>query len=776
MKEKLTLQDLVDLLAKQTSLTKKEADAFFREIFAIIAENVFNEDVVKIKDFGTFKLTLVNSRESVNVNTGAKIEIPAHYKLSFLPDRVLKELVNKPFSHFETTLLEEGVTFDISERNDEADDEIEADEESAKDENVADEIVSASENKKTPSFSDQLAKALQKSTDEIEQVVEPAKDIPVKEEMKEEPKNEKQEEEDKKPEVVTPSAATPLSTGLPSYSYVYTYSTPESSTPENESITMTVSSPIVEETKILNSSEPKEEKKTLSPLNLKDEIEELEDSLLAAEIPLEINKVQEKIDQLKDAIDALTKVNFQSEILATQDSEIEAEQQKSALSNLEDDEEDATIDEELEELDELDLGNSKFFEENQGVPMEEIPQEEEVTVDEVVTDLEDDTDDLVSEELEEEVLEETVETETVIEAETIVEDVMPAVSEDVEVDIEDRIKQIESSLDELKELEKQVLSDDVESQEGTNSNIVESIDEEVLEGDDLDEPILDEIESDENNIVEEGDEDAKKDDSDDDPIDEELYDYNYYHESSLSRIRRRLPIIILLIAATAFGIYKFVQLFNQKNHQEFYSGQRGGLLNDTISYEHALMADSLARLDSIASSSVNALASQTPAARATIAPQTTDDLIEQLEQEVASVGQTSEYDRVVSPRLKIVNVRKAEIRRQFLAGKGSQNVSTEAAPSVESSATSATSSLPTKIQVKAGASLRSLAREYYGHDVFWVYIFKENEALLKSPDNLSLGVQLVIPDLKKYNVNATNEAEMAKAKTLESGIMSGSRN
>ncbi len=55
MKEKLTLQNLVDLLAKKTSLTKKEADAFFRELLAIITDNVFNNEPVKIKDFGTFK-------------------------------------------------------------------------------------------------------------------------------------------------------------------------------------------------------------------------------------------------------------------------------------------------------------------------------------------------------------------------------------------------------------------------------------------------------------------------------------------------------------------------------------------------------------------------------------------------------------------------------------------------------------------------------------------------------------------------------------------------
>ena len=84
MNEKLSLQDLVDLLSKKAKITKKEADSFYRELFQLVLERIFDNDLVKIKDFGTFKLVSVSSRESVNVNTGEKIEIPSHYKLSFL--------------------------------------------------------------------------------------------------------------------------------------------------------------------------------------------------------------------------------------------------------------------------------------------------------------------------------------------------------------------------------------------------------------------------------------------------------------------------------------------------------------------------------------------------------------------------------------------------------------------------------------------------------------------------------------------------------------------
>jgi nucleoid DNA-binding protein len=112
MNERLSLQDLTDLLARKQEVTKKDAEAFLRELVAVISEKIENNEPVKIKDFGTFKLVKVNPRKSVNVNTGETIEIAAHYKLSFTPDKSLKEAINRPFAHFESVVLEEGVTFD----------------------------------------------------------------------------------------------------------------------------------------------------------------------------------------------------------------------------------------------------------------------------------------------------------------------------------------------------------------------------------------------------------------------------------------------------------------------------------------------------------------------------------------------------------------------------------------------------------------------------------------------------------------------------------------
>lgn len=109
MNEKITLQDLVELLSEKNGMTKKSADALFRGMFELIEEALTDEKYVKIKGLGTFKLTEVDSRESMNVNTGERIEIQGHTKISFTPDPTMKELINKPFSHFETVLLNDGV-------------------------------------------------------------------------------------------------------------------------------------------------------------------------------------------------------------------------------------------------------------------------------------------------------------------------------------------------------------------------------------------------------------------------------------------------------------------------------------------------------------------------------------------------------------------------------------------------------------------------------------------------------------------------------------------
>ena len=120
MNEKITLQDLVELLSEKNGMTKKNADALFRGMFDLIEEALTNEKYVKVKGLGTFKLTEVDSRESMNVNTGERIEIQGHTKVSFTPDTTMKELINKPFSHFETVVLNDGVELEDTLVDDEA--------------------------------------------------------------------------------------------------------------------------------------------------------------------------------------------------------------------------------------------------------------------------------------------------------------------------------------------------------------------------------------------------------------------------------------------------------------------------------------------------------------------------------------------------------------------------------------------------------------------------------------------------------------------------------
>lgn len=111
MNSRLTIQDLAALLAERTGKDRNSAEQFLREFIAIVSQGVFTDKIAKVKGLGTFKVVLVEKRESIHVNTGERFLIPAHYKFSFLPDKELRELVNKPFSFFETTELNENVDF-----------------------------------------------------------------------------------------------------------------------------------------------------------------------------------------------------------------------------------------------------------------------------------------------------------------------------------------------------------------------------------------------------------------------------------------------------------------------------------------------------------------------------------------------------------------------------------------------------------------------------------------------------------------------------------------
>ena len=112
MNKKITLQDIIESLIQKHSMERKDAEAFVKGMFDLIEDTLSTEKLVKIKGLGTFKLIDVDSRESINVNSGERFRIEGHSKISFIPDSALKNIINKPFSHFETVILNDGTSLE----------------------------------------------------------------------------------------------------------------------------------------------------------------------------------------------------------------------------------------------------------------------------------------------------------------------------------------------------------------------------------------------------------------------------------------------------------------------------------------------------------------------------------------------------------------------------------------------------------------------------------------------------------------------------------------
>lgn len=112
MEQKVLTSDFVDFFVKERGLSRDDAKALVKTFFDIIDENLSRDKYVKVKGLGTFKLVVVDARESVNVNTGERFEIGQHAKVSFTPDTSLKNLINRPFADFETVVLEDSVNID----------------------------------------------------------------------------------------------------------------------------------------------------------------------------------------------------------------------------------------------------------------------------------------------------------------------------------------------------------------------------------------------------------------------------------------------------------------------------------------------------------------------------------------------------------------------------------------------------------------------------------------------------------------------------------------
>ena len=127
MNEKISFPDLVGLLYSKMNITKKEAETFLKEFFTVSTEIITSGEELRINGLGLFKPIWVEARGSINIQTGEPVEIPGHYKLSFIPDKVLREAVNAPFSSFSVEVLNDHVPIedmtavpsqDIDENND----------------------------------------------------------------------------------------------------------------------------------------------------------------------------------------------------------------------------------------------------------------------------------------------------------------------------------------------------------------------------------------------------------------------------------------------------------------------------------------------------------------------------------------------------------------------------------------------------------------------------------------------------------------------------------
>lgn len=645
MKEKLVLQDIVDLLAKKTSLSKKEADAFFRELFSAIIDNVFNDDTVKIKDFGTFKLTKVSSRESVDVNTGEKIEIPAHYKISFLPDKALKTLVNKPFAHFETTLLEEGVSFDIEE---------------------SEEPVDLTEDEDTSLDETDVSKIADEATKEIEDIPEheviesDIKDVDTKKPIK----------TDENKEATSSKGIKAEASPYPTQSFVYTY-TSDSKTEEDSSVTIVVPTEKITSPSTSEKINAKEEdwKPVTENFNVKyvAETDATKDNGLSGNTPIEINKVQEKIDQLKEAIGSLTKANSKTDFF---DEESSKEEQ--------------TKDIELE---------NGLSEEEIGKPISRNNDEKQES--------------------------------DIIDKFNIAHPTESNINEDSDVDN----------------------SESITSSEGFDYEDTTPASSQSLEEDEN--PFLLEKQG--------ADETPDEKESDEEYLDE--YEFqDYYKETAFSRIRKKIPVIVILLAAIGVGGYQFYKLFNVKYSYENYRGYR----------DYPAMSDSLENESEtiISPDSLNSIFSTTDK-QEEIDDQTSTELLPSPISDMQSGNPPSDpnildvtdivsdsFEKIISDNLKIGVINKAH----YIRNKEYEEGAISSLPNI---------SLPRKETVQPKGSLRNIASRYYGSGSFWVYIYEENKAKIPDFNNLGIGTELTIPNLSKYGVNLNDPKAVEEAKIKE---------
>ena len=203
---KISLNDLAQRLAEKSGISLQDAELFIRKMFDVANEGLQSDKLVKMKWLGTFKVMAVKDRESVDVNTGERILIEGRDKISFTPDNILKEIVNKPFAQFETVVVNDGVDFDEIDRK------FENAEEDGPVSDSTLECVSDSENSSVESFVEQDSSATSGVIDFLdEENAAPVSDemIVIGERLSQE---NVAEPEEKKPEGLEPAATEPAAT------------------------------------------------------------------------------------------------------------------------------------------------------------------------------------------------------------------------------------------------------------------------------------------------------------------------------------------------------------------------------------------------------------------------------------------------------------------------------------------------------------------------------------------------------------------------------------
>ena len=200
---KISLSDLAQRLAEKSGISLQDAELFIRKMFDVANEGLQSDKLVKMKWLGTFKVMAVKDRESVDVNTGERILIEGRDKISFTPDNILKEIVNKPFAQFETVVVNDGVDFDEIDRK------FENAEEDGPVSDSTLECVPDSENSSVESFVEQDSPA----TSGVIDFLDEENDAPVSDEMivigERLSQENVAEPEEKKPEGSEPAATEP---------------------------------------------------------------------------------------------------------------------------------------------------------------------------------------------------------------------------------------------------------------------------------------------------------------------------------------------------------------------------------------------------------------------------------------------------------------------------------------------------------------------------------------------------------------------------------------